>query len=427
VSTAENPRWGDKGTDFIFVRQLARSLDIIQVMKRLPIFLLALMSALFLLTLDRSENWAGWVHAFAEAGMIGAIADWFAVVALFRHPLGIPIPHTAIIPNRKNAIGDSLAQFVADHFLHPDVVRLKLETVNLAGNAANWLKSPAGHARILDFGLGLMRWLLGALHEKQVKEFMVRIGSRQMARIDLAPLLGRTLDWLIQDGRHAEVLTQSLRFALVLLNDNRDKIRGNVQQESPWWMPGFIDDRIVVQMLDRIETLLLEMSLDPDHAMRVDFNRWLLQWSDDLKHSTDYQQWVSRLREGFLENDDLQEYLGTLWSDFVRSLESDVEDPQSELRSQLSGLLLSLSDELADDEEMQAWVNDWLVTSTVTIVDLNRHSIASLISDTVRSWDARETSNRIEQAIGRDLQFIRVNGTLVGGLVGLVIHAFTVA
>ena len=395
-------------------------------MKRLPLLLLALMAALFFVTLNRPEAWLGWLHAFAEAGMVGAFADWFAVVALFRHPMGIPIPHTAIIPRRKNEIGENLARFVAEHFLHPEVVRAKLESANLAGKTADWLKSPAGHERVLDLLVRLAQWMLGALHEERVRQFIGRLGSRQLAQVNLAPLLGRTMDWLVQDGRHQEVLTQSLRFALVMLHDNREVIRGNVQRESPWWMPGFVDDKIVVQMLDRIETLLLEMSLDPDHAMRGDFNLWMVRWAGELQHSPEYQRWGEQIKEGMLENDALQDYLYRLWSDLVDGLGSDLEDPESQIRSQLSNLLTGMAEEMGGDEEMQAWVNTWLVESSVAVVDGNRQSIASLISDTVRSWDAAETSDRIEQAIGRDLQFIRVNGTLVGGLVGLVIHAIKV-
>jgi len=395
-------------------------------MKRLPLLLLALMAALFFVTLNRPEAWAGWLHAFSEAGMVGAFADWFAVVALFRHPMGIPIPHTAIIPRRKNEIGENLAGFVAEHFLHPDVVRTKLESANLASKTAQWLKSPAGHERVLDLGIRLVQWILGALHEERVRRFIGRLGSRQLAQLNLAPLLGRTLDWLVQDGRHQEVLTQSLRFALVMLNDNRELIRGNVQNESPWWMPGFVDDKIVVQMLDRIETLLLEMSLDPDHPMRGDFNRFVARWANELQHSPEYNRWGEQIRASMLENGDLQDYLYRLWSDLATGLEADLQNRDSQLRSQLSGLLSGLAEELDNDEEMQAWVNAWLVESSVALVDENRQAIASLISDTLRSWDATETSERIEQAIGRDLQFIRINGTLVGGLVGLVIHAIKV-
>jgi len=391
-------------------------------MKRLPLLLLALMAILFAVTLHRPESWAGWLHAFAEAGMVGAIADWFAVVALFRHPMGIPIPHTAIIPRRKDEIGENLARFVAEHFLHPDVVHAKLESVNLARNTALWLKSPRGHERVLELGVRLVRWLLGALHEERVRHFIGRLGSRQFAQLDLAPVLGRTLDWLIEDNRHQEVLTQSLRFALVMLHDNRDTIRGNVQRESPWWLPGFVDDKIVVQMLDRIETLLLEMSLDPDHPMRGDFNHWMMRWADDLQHSSEYRLWGQQLKEAMLDNSGLQDYLYRLWTDLAAGLEADLDDPESQIRQQLSGLLTGLAEEMETDEDIQSWVNQWLLAASVSVVDENRQAIASLISDTVRSWDAADTSDRIEMAIGRDLQFIRVNGTLVGGLVGLVIH-----
>ena len=392
-------------------------------MKRLPLLLLALMVILFLFTLHRPESWSEWLNAFAEAGMVGALADWFAVVALFRHPLGIPIPHTAIIPHRKNEIGESMAAFVAEHFLHPDVVRVKLQSVNLAKNTAIWLGTTRGHDRVVDLGISLFRWMLGALHEERVRQFISRLGSRQLSGINVARLLGRTLDWLVEDGRHQQVLTQSLRYAIVLLHDHRDMIRGNVQRESPWWLPGFVDDRIVVQMLDRIETLLLEMSLDPDHPMRGDFNNWMMRWAHDLQKSSQYKRLGEKLKQELLDNEDLQGYLYRLWADLASSLEKDLEDPESMIRQQLSQLLTGLAEEMERDEDMQSWVNGWLVESAVSVVDVNRRAIASLISDTVKSWNADDTSYRVELAIGHDLQFIRINGTLVGGLVGLVIHA----
>ncbi len=407
----------------LFVEGEQEKLARLRRMKRLPLLLLAMMVVLFLLTLHRPESWAGWLNAFAEAGMIGALADWFAVVALFRHPLGIPIPHTAIIPHRKNDIGESMASFVAEHFLHPDVVRAKLQSVNLAKNTAIWLKTPRGHERVLELGISLISWVLGALHEERVRQFISRLSSRQLSGINVARLLGRTLDWLVEDGRHQQVLTQTLRYAIVLLHDHRDNIRGNVQRESPWWLPGFVDDRIVVQMLDRIETLLLEMSLDPDHAMRGDFNDWMMRWAHDLQNSPQYQRWGEQLKLELLDNEDLQGYLFRLWTDLASSLEKDLEDPESSIRQQLSQLLTGLAEEMEQDEDMQSWVNGWLVESAVSVVEENRRSIASLISDTVKNWNAADTSYRVELAIGHDLQFIRINGTLVGGLVGLVIHA----
>ena len=183
---------------------------------------------------------------------MGALADWFAVVALFRHPLGIPIPHTAIIPSRKDRIGENLARFIAEHFLHPDVVRARLASVNLAGTAAKWLKSPSGEAKAIDLATRLARSALDALGEDEVRRFLGRIAGRQLAEIDPARLMGRGLAILVEDGRHEELLTQALRFALVSLHDNRARIRGQVRQGSPWWLPGFADDRIVVEMLDQL-------------------------------------------------------------------------------------------------------------------------------------------------------------------------------
>ncbi|MDT8320059.1 MAG: DUF445 domain-containing protein, partial [Xanthomonadales bacterium] len=261
------------------------------------------------------------------------------------------------------------------------------------------------------------------LHEERVRGFIRRLGKRQFVQVNLASLFGRTLDWLIQDGRHQQVLTQSLRYAVMMLHEHRDTIRGNVQRESPWWLPGFVDDRIVVQMLDRIETLLVEMSLDPEHPVRDDFNRWMEDWAQELRHGPEQRQRYERLKRELLDNEKLQDYLYELWADLVLGLERDLANPESRLRGQLDRLVEGLAEEMEQDAEMQSWVNDWLTDSAVLVVEENRHAIASLISDTVRNWDAADTGDRVELAIGRDLQFIRVNGTLVGGLVGLVIHA----
>jgi len=391
--------------------------------KRLPLLLLLLMVALFLLTLRRPDQWAVWVHAFAEAGMIGALADWFAVVALFRHPLGLPIPHTAIIPRRKNEIGQNLARFIGDHFLDPEAVRAKLESVNLAQNAAVWLRTAAGRERVVQTCISLLGWMTGAWHEDSVRQFVRRLSHHQLQRMDFAPLLGKSLDWLVQDGRHQKLLTQALRYAVILLHDHRDTIRGNVQRESPWWLPGFIDDRILQQMLNRIETLLLQMSLDPDHPVRGDFDRVLERWTVELKTSPALRRAAENFRQAAMSNENLQEYFYRLWMDLVAGIEADIQSPASSIRMQFEQLVSGLADELAGDGEMQVVVNRWLVTSAVAFVEENRGAIASLISDTVDSWDAQETSQRVELAIGHDLQYIRINGTLVGGLVGLLIHA----
>jgi uncharacterized membrane-anchored protein YjiN (DUF445 family) len=391
-------------------------------MKHLPIALLALMAFLFLLTLGRPEAWAGWLNAFAEAGMVGALADWFAVVALFRHPLGLPIPHTAIIPRRKDAIGDSLARFVAEHFLQPDLIRMRLQRANLAGSVALWLKSPAGRAQAEDLGLRLARILLGAFHEERVRGFIGRAGRQQLAALELAPLTGRALEWLVADNRHRELITQALRVAVVALHDNRARIRHKVQQGSPWWLPGFVDDRIAVEMLDRIETQLLAMSLDPDHSLRRELDLRLADWAGLLQQDRAWRQWGERLQRDLLNNPGLPDFLYRLWADLAAALEADLEASDSRFRRELAGMIELVAARLESDPATREWINERAVASVVAVVGDNREAIAGLISETVRGWDAQDTSARIEAAIGRDLQFIRVNGTLVGGLVGLALH-----
>ncbi len=392
-------------------------------MKRIPLLLLLLMAVLFVLTQHHPEEWAAWLHAFAEAGMVGALADWFAVVALFRHPLGIPIPHTAIIPARKNELGDAMARFVAEHFLSPAVVRSKLETVNLAGFTVRWMQSERGRKSMSEFGVAVVRWALDAMSERRVREFLSRLSRRQLADVSLAPLAGHTVEWLVHGDRHQQLLTQLLRYAIVVLTENRELIRERVQQESPWWIPGFVDDRILKKMLERIEAQLFEVSLDPEHPMRGQFSDWVRHLAWELKTSPEHRRLGRELKHQLLESHALQEYLYSLWLELSNRLQRDLERPDSRLRAEISGWLDSLAAELATDPAMQAWVNEWLTGSIVIVVDRNRQQIASLISDTVRSWDGRATSRRVELAIGRDLQFIRINGTLVGGLVGVAIHA----
>jgi len=392
-------------------------------MKRIALLLLCLMALLFALTLHSPAPWAAWLHAFAEAGMVGALADWFAVVALFRHPMGLPIPHTAIIPNRKNDIGESMSRFVADHFLEPEVVRKKLQNTNLAAFVVGWLKSDKGRRSVEDLTTAVLRWALGALHEKRVRRFLSRLSSKQLVNVSLAPLLGSTLDWLVRGQRHQQILTQLLRYAIVLVHDNRDAIRAKVQTESPWWLPGFVDDRILKLMLERIEHQLFEMALDPDHHLREKFSQWAHNLAHDLKHNPEHRRLGDDIKQQLLDNDELQDYLYGLWRELAGNIETDIEKPESVIRQHVGQWLAGVAEELDKDKEMQAWVNVWLVNAITLVVGRNSAQIASLISDTVRSWDGMDTSRRVELAIGRDLQFIRINGTLVGGLVGLLIHA----
>jgi uncharacterized membrane-anchored protein YjiN (DUF445 family) len=320
-----------------------------------------------------------------------------------------------------------MSRFVADHFLEPDVVRKKLQGTNLATFVVSWLKSEKGKRSIEDLSTSVLRWALGALHEERVRRFLSRLSSKQLASIQLAPLLGSTLEWLVRGQRHQQILTQILRYTIVVIHDNRDAIRTRVQQESPWWVPGFVDDRILQKMLERIEHQLFEMALDQEHPLRFKFSGWVQGLAHDLKNSPEHHRMGEDFKEQLLANDELQDYLYGLWRELAENIEKDIDNPDSAIRKNVGQWLTGVADELEGDVDMQAWVNTWLVEAITSLVGRNRAQIASLISDTVKSWDGQDTSRRVELAIGRDLQFIRINGTLVGGLVGLIIHAIKLA
>jgi len=404
----------------------AEQLRRLQRMKIIPLVLLLFMAVLYALSREPNPSWLAWVNAFAEAAMVGALADWFAVTALFRHPMGIPIPHTAIIPRRKDEIGESMAQFVADNFMKPDVIRRKLSAAGLSVRIAAWLARPESRTRIAGMCLRTLSWVMAAVGEAQVRRFIRRVGERNLQAVPLAPLAGKALEILTEHGRHQDILTQVLRFCIVMLHENRAKIRGRVQEESPWWIPGFVDDKIVKQMLERIETLLFEMSLDPDHEVRGRFNLHVASLAAELQTSREYLRLGEKIKHDLVQNEALHDYVLVLWGDLQTRLAASIDSPESGLGASLADMFANLGDELSKDTDMQRWVDDWLTSAIVEIVGVNRLEISSLISDTVRSWDPQTTSRRVELAIGRDLQFIRINGTIVGGLVGIVIHLLEV-
>jgi uncharacterized membrane-anchored protein YjiN (DUF445 family) len=286
-----------------------------------------------------------------------------------------------------------------------------------------WLKSADGKQRLVDAIIRFLRWGTGAWREDNVRAFLRRLSVQQLQRADMGPLLSRMLEWLVLDGRHQALLTQALRYAVIILHEHREAIRGSVQKESPWWLPGFVDDRIVKQMLDRIENLLFQMALDPDHVMRAEFDQMLNNWISELRSSPELQRRLNQIKQNAMDNEALQDYLFKLWTDLVAGIERDLASEDSIISNELNRLMGDFANNLENDPAMQASIDRWLIDSAVVLVAENRNAIASLISDTVAGWDAEETTERVELAIGSDLQFIRINGTLVGGLVGLLLHA----
>ena len=390
-------------------------------------FLLVAMGALFVLAhqmLGRHPAW-GFVHAFAEAAMVGGLADWFAVTALFRHPLGIPIPHTAIIPENKDRIADTMAGFLRSNFLTPVVVARRMREMNVARAAGDFLvrRGESGEGRIRAGAGQLLIDLLESLDPERMG-LQVKAGlARQVEKLDVAPLLGQMLGAAMADGRHRPLIDAIIRWAGLTLEDNepmvRDMIRARANAVLRWTG---LDERLASSVLDGLYRLLAEILVDPDHPLRNKVEEGLGKLAQDLQHDPELRAKVERMKNDLLANPALGSWWMGVWERLRHALIEMVRNPDRALGGQFGESLAELGETLRTDPALQWQVNRFARRTLVGVVTRYGEQIVSLVSTTVKGWDASTVTGRIESAVGRDLQFIRINGTLVGGLVGLTIH-----
>ena len=386
--------------------------------------LLCAMAVLFVATslfLDRYP-WLGLIRAFAEAGMIGALADWFAVTALFRHPLGIPVPHTAIVPARKNEIGRVLADFIRDHFLVRETVAARLERVDMAARAGAWL-AVTDNARNLgrDISVALV-WLLHATDSTALRSALRETLRAALDRAPLSSGFQAALD-VLSSGEHSQaVVDRIVRFARDQLKLNKELIRDRIGERSPWWLPNFVDREIYDQLLAELTRLLDEIGDDADHPARAHFNAWLGETRAALGNDPDLTRRGRTLKDEFLDHPAVRDYVNDVWEKVREFLVASLRDPESLSRLAIDGELQEIGRGLREDGQVNRNVNRWLRDLVLYLVDNYREPVSAFISDTIEQWDPAATSARIELYIGRDLQFIRINGTLVGGLVGVGIY-----
>ncbi|MDF1501899.1 DUF445 family protein [Roseisolibacter sp. H3M3-2] len=368
----------------------------------------------------------GYVRAFAEAAMVGGLADWFAVTALFRRPLGLPIPHTAIVPTRKDRIGRSLGLFVQRNFLSREVVGAKISAARVGERAARWIADPA-HARTV--ARQVAAGLSGAaevLRDEEVQGFVERSLVTRARKVQVAPLLGKVLTLLTADGRHQELLDEALRLASRFVAENELLIRDRIAAEAPWWMPGAVEDRIHDKVVAALDRTLSEVAADPAHPLRERFDDAVRTFADKLRTSPETIARAEGIKEDMLAHPAVREYAGTVWSDVKGALGRYANvDPDAEGSGALAAVergLVSMGNAVLADPALTAKVDAWVLEATLFVVEQYRSEVSALIESTVAGWDADATSRRIEIQIGRDLQFIRINGTLVGGLVGLGLY-----
>lgn len=394
-------------------------------MKRRATGLLLLAALIFIGALlgERSYPWLGWVRAAAEAAMVGGLADWFAITALFRHPLGLPIPHTAIIPARKDRIARSLGQFIERNFFAPALIARRLERLQLARRAARWLREPAQADRL---SLSVARALAGVaqvLKDKDVQALIDR-GLRAGARkAQIAPLLGGLLVLLTENRRHQALLDEALAALGNAIEANAELIRERVRAESPWWIPGKVDDKIHDRIVTGIEHTLEEVGRNPEHPLRLRFDAALERFVERLQNSPDIAARAETLKYELLAHPVVREFSATLWADIKRSLiESAERQERGPGPRAVSRTLQSIGRNMLADPVLLEKADRWIIGAMSELVAQYRGEVAQLITDTVVAWNPHDTADKIELQIGRDLQYVRINGTLVGGLVGLVLY-----
>lgn len=367
----------------------------------------------------------GYAISFTEAAMVGGLADWFAVTALFRHPLGLPIPHTAIIPDNKDRIADSMAMFLRDNFLTPQVVARRLKGFNLAAATGAFLSDPARdeQSRIRAGAANLLADVLESLDPEQMGG-MVKTGLRhQLEKIDAAALLGQMLTSAIADRRHLPVLESVLRKIGEAIESNEPLIREMIHQRANSIMRWTgLDERLANGVLDGAYRLLAEVIVQPDHPLRARIDEALAKLAEDLRSKPETQAKVERIKNELIENPAVAAWLDGMWERTRAALLKAVRNPDKALSGALGESLAQLGQALGDDARLQYMVNRFARRTLVGIVSRYGGEIVRLVSETVKRWDARTVTDRIEGAVGRDLQFIRINGTLVGGLFGVCIH-----
>jgi len=344
---------------------------------------------------------------------------------LFRHPMGIPIPHTAIIPTRKDRVGQVLGAFVERNFMSRDVIETRLVAARLGERLAQFLSDPANSKAVARHAA---RGLVAAAESMRDDDVQSMIDTAILDRIHtarVAPFVGRGLSLMTEGNRHQELLDEAITLAAKAVTENQDVIRRRIEAETPWWIPGAIDDKILRKVVKGIERTLNEVRGDEHHPLRERFDTALRKFIDDLHNSPEVMARAEELKEELLSADAVRHFSASIWTDAKAALVRRAERAEETDVDTISNGLANLGKAILDDPVLLERVDGWLRNGVLGLVERYRSEVSELIAHTVRGWDPTATSRRIELAIGRDLQFIRINGTIVGGMVGLILYAIS--
>jgi uncharacterized membrane-anchored protein YjiN (DUF445 family) len=405
----------------------AQKLAALRRVKALATGMLVLCLAVFLgaRSYEASVPALAYVAAFAEAAMIGGLADWYAVVALFRRPLGLPIPHTAIIPSNQVRLADNLGHFVEANFLAPEPVRAKLREVDFAELVADWLAEPRRADALSAFVARLVPQAIGAVEGSGLKDFVARRVGEQLDKIEIAPLAAQLLTSLTDEGRHQRILDEIVRVMGSFLTDEQalDALRDKIRDELPTLARVFrADAYLLKKIVASAGSFLEEVKADRDHPVRAEFDRFVDGFLEDLATSKTYAQRIEKMKRDVLARPELGTLAGNVWTSLRTFIEEDAKAEDSGLRRHLSSLFVDVGRQLAADPAIRADMNAGFVVALASFVENQKSGVSRFIADQVKGWDLGQLTHLIELNVGRDLQFIRFNGMLVGGLAGLALH-----
>ncbi|MGX1805516.1 DUF445 domain-containing protein [Nocardia sp. NPDC055321] len=368
-------------------------------------------------------EWIGYVKAASEAGMVGALADWFAVTALFRHPLGLPIPHTAIIRKKKDQLGAGLGDFVRTNFLSPDVVAAKVNSAQVSFRLGRWMADPEHAARVAEESATILRAVVGVLRDEDVEQIIDQTIVKRIAEPQWGPPIGKVLNELIADNRQGPLLDLLAERAHQWALDSQDTIDKIINRDAPGWAPKFVNSMLAEKIYRELVEFTWKVRTQPDHEVRLAANRFLEEFAHDLQFDDAMIAKAEKIKTELMGRQEITGMAHATWRAAKRMILESVDDPNSTLRRKVSENVQQLGERLSADPEMRAKVDNWLERGVRYLISNYGDEVATLVSDTVARWDAEEASRKIELAAGKDLQFIRINGTVVGSLAGLVIYS----
>ena len=391
--------------------------------------LFVLMAVIFIvMTILEKKNpahWIGYIRAFSEAAMVGALADWFAVTALFHYPLGIRIPHTNLIENSKERIGDNLGNFVVENFLSPQNIRPYIQKLKISSFVGDWLSKQRNQENLMKELSNIVLNILNKLDDTEVVNFIGKKAKEMTDDVKINEIIGNGLDYVLDKNDHQRFITNLSKQIKDYVLNNQKMVKERVKSESFFLIPKFVDDGIAEKITKGLSNYFEEVELDENHSLRAEITQKLYEFSKEIQTEEKWVEEFRSIKNDFLKEEKIQQYSTDIWNSIKKSLSKELEEEQSALKNYLRKNLAELSENLKTDEKFQNKIDNWVRVTAYKYILKNTHQFGALISSTVGNWEGKELSEKLELEVGKDLQFIRVNGTIVGGFVGLIIYTVT--